>query len=286
MTTLRETTPGTLSDQVFERLRALLRKETGIALGDNKRTLVQARLSTRLAELGLDSYDAYLRALEGGGVELGELINALTTNKTSFYREPHHFDALRERVEAMARASRGAPLRLRVWSAACSTGEEPYTIAMTLLDALPPGAHDVKILASDIDTEVLEKAARGVYSSESVAHDVPQRIAARWVVQGTGAEAGRARIRREARRLITFQQINLIAPSWPFRAKFDLVFCRNALIYFDRPTQDATVRRFVGLLAPGGELVLGHSESLLGFRAGLKPLGKTRFGAAEEAGRP
>lgn len=277
-----------LTDREYQRLRDLVYAHTGIALGPQKRCLLQARLGRRLRALGLASWGAYcahLESAEGARGELGHFINAVTTNKTDFFREVHHFRYLAEQWApgVRARAERAGDRTLRLWSAACSSGEEPYTIAMTVRDALGPAApgFDLKILASDIDTEVLERAQAGVYSLEQVA-PVPRAMLARYFLKGTGANAGRVRVRPEIRALVAFRRINFLDETWPIRAGFDVVFCRNALIYFDRPTQQRILKRLTALLKDDGVLILGHSESLHGLLDGFRHLGNTIYQRAAE----
>lgn len=273
--------PPTLARATFDRLRRLIKERTGISLGDNKVQLVQSRLLSRLQALELSSFEEYVERVSAArdADELRELTNAITTNKTSFFREEHHFEALRAVIErAAAAAARGRPRTLRVWSAACSTGEEPYSIAITLLDALGAEAPrwDVKILATDIDTDVLATGARGVYAPDRL-EGVPEAVAARWFVAGKGPQAGLMRARRPLRALITWRVMNFVEVPWPVRGPFDAIFCRNVLIYFERTTQHDVVTRLVERLAVDGELYLGHSESLVGSRAGLRSLGRTAF---------
>lgn len=273
--------PGTgLDDELLDRFRGLIQRETGIALARHKRALLEGRLNSRLAELGLPSFQAYWERVTQHPEEVRELVNAVTTNKTSFFREPHHFEALREQALQARRPGGGRP-RLRIWSAASSTGEEAYSMAITVLEALGEGC-DLLILATDIDTEVLEAGSRGVFPAERL-EDVPEKQADRWFVRGTGPAHGQVRVRQALRRVVRFRQLNLIAPPWPIKARFDAVWCRNCLIYFDAPTQDATVRALLRHVAPGGELVLGHSESVIGMRTGLKLVGRTRFAPPEGA---
>jgi chemotaxis protein methyltransferase CheR len=195
-------------------------------------------------------------------------VNAITTNETAFFREKAHFAHLEtEWLPARrALADAGGPRRLRAWSAACSSGEEPYSIAMTWLAGLDASRWDLRILASDIDTDVLGRAATGVYRLEAVERMPADRVR-RFFLRGVGAHEGNVRIRSEVRDLVTFRRLNLLEPSWPIRTQFDLIFCRNVLMYFDRPTQAALVARLERMLAPDGRLVLGHAENLLGLHS-------------------
>ncbi|MET0344340.1 MAG: protein-glutamate O-methyltransferase CheR [Polyangiales bacterium] len=266
-----------LSGEQFERFRQLVHARSGIALRPEKAQLLCSRLARRLRELGLGDFDAYYARVtqDGSGVELEQLINAVTTNKTSFFREEHHFDALRDRVLApMVKAGRR---KLRVWSAGCSTGEEPYSILITALEAIPDWARaDVRVLASDIDSQVLAFGARAVYPRERF-EGVPDALRRRYFIEGTGEKAGLMRVRGVLRERVAFRQINFVAPDWPVHATFDAVFCRNALIYFDIETQRKVVTRLLAYLVPGGLLCLGHSESMAGVHPGLRSLGRTTY---------
>lgn len=276
-----------LTDREFARLQAIVREQTGIALRENKRALVCARLGGRLRHHGYTSFSEYCTHLDQRDVDGTErrcLINAITTNKTDFFREPHHFDFLRRVVLPDLAGTAGGPRRLRLWSAGCSTGEEPYSIAMTLLDALPRGrAHDVRILASDINTDVLRTAEAGVYGRECLAAS-PRPLAQRYFETVAGQPALVA-VTAAVRALVTFRRINLCQRPWPIRTQFDVVFCRNVLIYFDRATQTALVDRLLSALVPGGYLFLGHSESLLGAEKGLRYVGRTVYQKPAGAGR-
>jgi chemotaxis protein methyltransferase CheR len=256
-----------IDDDEFDAIRSLLFDLAGISIGSTKQDLVCARLARRLRQHGLTSYGDYYRLLreqDPTGAERQEFINCLTTNKTDFYREPHHFDFLRDTVvpRAKARAAAGGPKRLRVWCAASSTGEEPYTLALTLAEHLPRAeGWDVRILASDIDTAVLATAARGVYDAHRV-EPVPPDLLHKYFLRGTGANAGRVAVRRELTDLLTFRQINLAADAWPIQTRFDAIFCRNVMIYFNRETQRRVMEQFARHLAADGYLFLGHSENV------------------------
>jgi chemotaxis protein methyltransferase CheR len=268
-----------VTDRDFRQFAALVRRQTGIALNETKRPLVCARLRKRLRHYGyvrLKQYYDHLTERDPTGEELVRMVNALTTNKTDFFREPHHFALFRADVLGRGAGANGAR-RLRIWSAGCSSGEEAYSIAFTLLDGVPHiGAWDVRILASDIDTDMLAHATRGVYLAERVA-GVPPALRGRYFMPGRGASEGLVRVRPEVRRLVTFRRINLRDEPWPIRVAFDAIFCRNVLIYFDRALQQEVVGRLVEHLTLGGHLFLGHSESLLGMTTGLRPVGKTVY---------
>jgi chemotaxis protein methyltransferase CheR len=270
-----------MSDQEFRMFQQLLREHTGIALGPQKRYLVQARLDRRLRALELPSFTAYhehLTTRDRSGEELTRFVNAMTTNKTDFFREPHHFRHLAEvwAPAIRARAERTGDRKVRIWSAGCSTGQEPYTIAMTVRDALGAAGWDVRILASDIDTEVLARAEAGVYTAAQV-EPVPVALREQSFVRAGEPGQGRWQVRPELRALIAFRRINFNDGAWPIRVQFDAIFCRNALIYFDRAGQQRLLARFDALLKAGGLLFLGHSESVLGLLGGVTHVGNTIY---------
>lgn len=252
-------------------------EHAGIALGESKRNLVYSRLSRRLRALRLSSFRDYCEYLATTPSEVEGFINALSTNLTKFFRESHHFEHFRDHVAVpfAQAAQRGSGLRLRVWSAGCSTGEEPYTIAAVLRREIRnPAQHDVRILATDIDTEVLSKAAAGVYAADAL-DEIPKTY--REYFRSAGPrQPGSISIAPELRALITFRRLNLIEP-WPFSGQFDAVFCRNVMIYFDSTTKTALVERFTQIIKPGGWLYIGHSESLLGLHPGLRLVGRTIY---------
>ncbi len=266
-----------MREEEFAAIRQYLYDETGISLSAGKRDMACSRLAKRLRHFGLNSYSAYLRKVQDGDppTERQEFINCLTTNKTDFFREPHHFDFLRDTVIPQLRAS--GRKRLRLWCAASSTGEEPYTLAMTLREHCPASeGWDARILASDIDTSVLAHAERGVYDLDR-AGDIPPAMLHKYFLRGTGAKAGKISARPELRELLTFRQINLIEEPWPIRAQFDVIFCRNVVIYFDRDTQHKLLTRFAAQLDPNGFLFLGHSENIHWLADTFAPLGSTVY---------
>ncbi len=272
---------GALTDEDFDIFRQMIRHCAGIHLSDSKRALVSSRLAKRVRSLRMPSYSAYrdhLASLDAEHPEWQELINAITTNKTEFFREPHHFAFLRERLlPQLERQANQNGRRIRVWSAGCSTGEEPYTIAMTLFEHFGkrPG-WDIRILASDVDTEVLAHAAKGVYNEQIIA-PIPESMRRKYLVAGKGSEAGTYRVCDELRQLITFRRINFNDQPWPIHARFDFIFCRNVLIYFDREKQEQFLRGFTQKLGPNGHLFLGHSENVMGDLPELAPLGSTIY---------
>jgi chemotaxis protein methyltransferase CheR len=248
----------------YRKLAALLREWTGIQL-HGKQHLMSGRLRPRLQALGLTRYRDYFKLLDTQGPEGAEaqaFINALTTNKTAFFRESHHFDFLAQQLfpAARQRAAEGAPRRLRLWSAGCSRGAEPYSMALLAAAQLPAAQRwDVRILATDLDTDVLAEAVLGSYELDELA-DVPVALRQRWFID----DARGARVHPEVAGLVTFKRANLIATPFPVKGRFDAIFCRNVMIYFDRPTQERLVSELCKLLTPYGCLVVGHSESLLG----------------------
>jgi chemotaxis protein methyltransferase CheR len=268
-----------LSDRDFARVCKMIHARAGIALNDSKRSMVYSRLSRRLRERALANFADYLDLLEADeGGEWQDFINALTTNLTSFFRESHHFEMLAEHLRA---APRDKPAVL--WSSASSTGEEPYSMAMTAMDALAGKTPSVRILATDIDTHVLETARRGVYRHDNVAKLDPE-LARRHFQRGAGANSGLMRVKKELRDLVSFRQLNLLQPTWPLREKFTAIFCRNVMIYFDRPTQRAVMERIAARLEPDGMLCIGHSENLMWARDLFEPCGRTAYRLARPAG--
>lgn len=267
------------TERDFEEIRRLIYEHAGIALGPAKMDMVYSRIARRLRVLGLKTFQEYLKALESDPDEWPQFINALTTNLTAFFREAHHFPILAEHLLALRRQGR-APIRL--WSSACSTGEEPYSIAMTVVEAFESWTPPVKILATDVDTNVLEQAAEGVYPLERV-EKLPQAQLKRFFLKGKGPKAGLVRVRPELQELVEFRQLNLLSDSWPMREPFDVIFCRNVMIYFDKPTQAKILTRFHALLRPDGLLFVGHSESLLHVSHLFRLRGKTVYVPIHEA---
>jgi chemotaxis protein methyltransferase CheR len=249
-----------LTDKEFEQFQSLIYQQVGIKLDPPKKTLLVSRLSKRLRELALTSFQAYYDCVSraGGEEELTRLLDLISTNKTDFYREAIHFDFLRDKVLPEVRGTK----TLRVWSSASSSGEEPYTIAMTLCDALPDISRwDIRILASDISTRVLAKAASGMYEEERISQ-LPKDVVLRHFLCGKGPQAGKYKIRPNVAKLVVFRRINLMDSTFPIRSPLDVIFCRNVMIYFDRPTQTQLIEKFFHYLRPGGYVFIGHSESL------------------------
>jgi chemotaxis protein methyltransferase CheR len=266
-----------LGEEDFAALRELVKSHTGIHLTEQKRELVYGRLSRRLRALGLESFRAYRRLLErGDSDELVQFCNAITTNLTSFFREAHHFQYLREQLLAPRAADARGARRLRFWSAGCSSGEEPYSLAMTIHEALPDARRwDIKILATDLDTEVLGRGLRGVYDEERV-RGLPAARLERFFRREAAATPASYAATQELRDLITFRELNLMH-ALPMKGPFDAIFCRNVVIYFDKDTQRELFARMARLQRPGDVLFLGHSESLYRVSEAYTLVGKTIY---------
>jgi chemotaxis protein methyltransferase CheR len=266
------------SEADFRTLKQLAYDYAGIALSESKENLIYSRLSRRLRALKLESFHDYCDYLAETPSEIENFINSISTNHTKFFREVHHFEHFRAHVavpfaQAVTRKPHG---RLRVWSAGCSTGEEPYTIAVVLKREIRDFAsNDVRILATDIDTDVLRKAARGEYAVASI-DEVPKEYQSFFPRQERTGSAERVVIDPDIQSLIAFRRLNLMEP-WPFSGLFDAIFCRNVMIYFDAPTKAALVERFKRQLKPNGWLYIGHSESLIGSHPGLDLVGRTTY---------
>ena len=242
----------------FARVAALLREDSGIHLPDSKATLVYSRLAKRLRALGLESFADYCKLVssDAGVDERRSMLAALTTNVTRFFREPHHFDHLRDHTLPPLLEEARAGGRVRFWSAGCSSGEEPYSMALTLLSAMPEiGELDVRILATDIDPVIIARARAGLYPKEAVSA-IPPALRSRWLEPADGDRWGMG---PAVRRLVAFNELNLMGP-WPMKGQFQAIFCRNVAIYFDDPTQETLWGRFADALVPRGRLYIGHSE--------------------------
>jgi chemotaxis protein methyltransferase CheR len=268
-----------LGDVEFQFLRGFVLQQCGIALSESKHQLVQGRLLRRLRALGLTSFVDYCGLLRRDPQgELGELASAISTNVTAFFREVHHYDLLvEELLPRWLQERRRESDRLRIWSAGCSTGEEPYALAMVLAEALEQhGSHlDAKILATDLSPKALETARKGVYSLERIAGISPERCR-RWMLRGEGEYAGLVCVHPRLRELVTIEPLNLLH-AWPMSGPFDAIFCRNVVIYFDKPTKQRLFRRYAELLPVGGYLFLGHSESLHGINDDFELIGRTVY---------
>ncbi len=263
------------SDADFRGLAQVAYDQAGISLADSKRNLVYSRLSRRLRALGLATFRQYREFLDENIAERESFINAISTNLTKFFRESHHFDHLRaEVVGRFARANADKSGRLRIWSAGCSSGEEPYTIAVVIKKEIRDlERHDIRILATDIDTEVLGRGSRGEYPANSV-DDIPRNYQ-EYFRPADGAPDTLV-VDRQARSLVAFKRLNLMQ-QWPFKGTFDAIFCRNVMIYFDGPTKAKLIERYTEKLNPGGFLYIGHSESLNGSHPGLGLVGRTIY---------
>jgi chemotaxis protein methyltransferase CheR len=264
----------------FRRVQALIKARVGIDLGSNKQSLVYGRLARRLRALGMHDFADYLALVEDPVSDEAErFVNAITTNVTEFFRENHHFEFVARTVlPAIWRRTGAGAQRVRFWSAGCSTGEEPYSLAMVLRENPPPastaGGWDIKVLATDLDTDVLAHARDGIYPAERVEKIAPARLKRFFTKArvGTSYQAS-----PELRSLITFKQLNLMDASWPMQGPFDVIFCRNVVIYFDDATKRALVERYRQLLGSGGYLLLGHSESMVGSTTGFESCGLTIY---------
>ena len=266
--------------QDFERIRKLIYQHAGISLGDSKQNMVYNRLSRRLRATGVGSFMEYLELLENDdGQEWEIFTNSLTTNLTSFFREPHHFPLLAKHIHQ--RKGKGS---VALWCAAASTGEEPYSMAMTVVEVFGSFTPPVIIIATDLDTHVLEIARAGIYPQDNVAKLDPDLIK-RFFLRGTGKQAGYVKVRQELRDMITFQQLNLLHDDWPLRSPLDAIFCRNVMIYFDKPTQLAILKKFVPLLRADGLLFAGHSESYYHAEEYFRLRGKTVYQLSPHASR-
>lgn len=266
-------------DADYRFISEIIHGKAGIVLNVNKKNMVYSRLARRLRELRLSTFSDYCALLrsDGGTVEMGFLINALTTNLTKFFREAHHFDHLVQTAmpEFEAKAAKTGEKRLRVWSAGCSSGEEPYSIAIALRQGFPRlGSWDARILATDLDTSMVAKAREGVYGREAIA-DLPANTLARSFTRLQN-KGGAMCVIEEIKQLIAFKQLNLL-DHWPMTGKFDVIFCRNVMIYFDEPTRDKLIKRFHELLKPGGWLYIGHSETLLDRHSNFTLTGRTTY---------
>ena len=269
-----------LTDSEFKRLRELVHQRTGIALSEAKRELLYGRLARRLRKLKLTSFAEYCQLVErDGSAELQELTNAMTTNLTSFFREDYHFKQLAAEVLPQVESKRSGKRRMRLWSAGCSTGEEPYSLAVVMREAL---AHlsgwDIKLLATDIDSKVVATAAEGVYAAERFKGVAPERVK-NWFREISGRPDFFA-ASAELKSLITFKQLNLL-DQWPMKGPFDVIFCRNVVIYFDKATQRSLFDRMADLQEPGGWLFIGHSENLLNVTRRYKLVGRTVYRRVE-----
>ena len=279
--------PRQITDREYRRYQRWIHAETGINLTDAKRALLVGRLWRRVRDLGFESYEGYLAHVErGDAAERIRLINAICTHETQFFREPRQFEFLERQLipEWVASARDGRrPRAVRAWSAACSSGEEPYSVAMSFLAHLPSAdGWRTEILATDISTQVLARAREGIFPLTR-AHGVSQDFRRRFLLKGRGAQDGKCAVGPELRAAVQFQQLNLHAPEWPGLGRFDLILCRNVLIYFDADGRRSVIERLRARLAPGGHLLLGHAESLNGIPTDLKTVIPTVYRAPDAA---
>lgn len=269
-----------VSDVDFRRFQSLIQSTAGIHLAPCKKALLAGRLSRRMRELGIDTLARYYRRVEGDPAEMSRMLDAISTNETHFFREPAHFDLLTSRILPALRAQADAgrrPRRLRVWSAACSTGQEPYTLAMVILSALD--GWDVEILGTDLSTRVLAQA-RGAVWPVALAREIPDAHLRRWMLRGTGATEGTMKAGPEIRSVVRLARVNLTDEATLPAGPFDLIFCRNVLIYFEQDTRRRVVERLLDRLAPGGAFFVGHAESLVNVTARVRTLAPTVYTAA------
>jgi chemotaxis protein methyltransferase CheR len=265
------------SDHDFQYLRELVSRETGIVITEAKRQMVYSRLARRLRILDLRDFKDYCQLLEKDAEgELNAFINAITTNLTSFFREPHHFAYLQNIIVPELLKKNARSRRIRIWSAGCSSGEEPYSIALAMAEVLPPEeGWDWRILATDIDTDVLAKAERGIYPLERVS-GISQPHLQRWFSRGYGVNQGLVRVSAELRGMITFKRLNLM-DMWPVRGPIDVQFCRNVVIYFDKQAQKRIFDQFAERMMDGSCLFIGHSESLFKVSDRFELIGQTIY---------
>lgn len=270
----------TFTARDFDRVRQMIHAKAGIALSESKRDMVYSRLGRRLRALNLESFKDYLDQLEahGSADEWQAFTNALTTNLTSFFREAHHFEILREFL-----VKKGRHTPVKIWCSAASTGEEPYSLAITACEAYDTLTPPVKILATDIDTNVLDTAAAGVYPEERI-EKLSEAQKRRFFRRGSGANAGKVRVIDELRELITYKPLNLLDPRYPMKGPFDALFCRNVMIYFDKPTQRDILMKMAPLLSPDGLFFAGHSESFFHATDIVTSIGRTVYRRAAAKG--
>ncbi len=272
--------PLSIGEADFKAISSMVYDHCGINLHEGKRELVQARIAKRLRALGLSDVRSYMARLQSdeSGAEFAELVDAISTNLTSFFRESSHFDFLVSTLlpRIIAAKKGGGPRRIRVWSAGCSSGEEPYTLAMVLREHVPAGEWDIRILATDISRPVLATARKGVYDKQRVS-GIPPALRNKYMLPRTVDGVQVYESAPSLKELIRFNHLNLMEP-WPFDGPFDFIFCRNVMIYFDKPTQQRLVQRYWDVLSPGGMLFTGHSESLTGIQHRFSYVQPTIYG--------
>jgi len=265
------------TDRDFNFIRQLVATNTGIMLSDAKRSMVYSRLARRVRALSLSSFDSYCALLKNNDEqEMVQFVNAITTNLTAFFREKHHFDFIAKTLIPEWQKTHNDERRIRIWSAGCSTGEEPYSIAITLKEHFPQlSSWDVKILATDLDTNVVAKAKSGIYTADRI-EGLPKPMIKRWFRRGRDGSSDQVKVSSELQEMITFNQLNLLE-SWPFKGGFDLIFCRNVVIYFNKDTQRVLADRYANVLRENGRLFLGHSESMFKISDRFKLVGNTIY---------
>lgn len=264
-----------MTQQDFHHIRDVVYDTCGIVLGDHKREMVYSRIARRIRALGLNDCHGYIQFMENNREqEFSNFINALTTNLTSFFREQHHFDFLTDTMVDKLKDWHKQDRRIRIWSAGCSTGEEPYSIAMTLAEHFKRPLWDFKILATDLDSNVLDTARKGVYRRDTIT-GLKREYAKNWFLHDKSLQ--QCKVNDDLSSYISFKRLNLLA-QWPMKGPFDIIFCRNVVIYFDQPTKDSLFKRYAQMLREGGYLILGHSESMnLKVQTQYKALGKTIY---------
>lgn len=262
------------TDKDFKSIAGQVYQACGIVLGPHKREMVYSRLAKRLRQYGFTKFKQYLAFLEQHPEqELSHFINALTTNLTSFYREKHHFDYLEKELLPRALKENTRDHKIRIWSAGCSTGEEPYSIAMSVAKVCPRVGWDIKILATDLDSNVLHSAQQGVYNQRQVT-GIPEPLLKTWFLKSRSGE--QMKVKQALQKYITFKRLNLLEP-WPMKGQFDVIFCRNVVIYFDKVTKEHLYNLFAQRLKPGGHLFLGHSETMGKEQTQFNNLGRTMY---------
>ncbi|MEW6991737.1 protein-glutamate O-methyltransferase CheR [Colwelliaceae bacterium 6441] len=267
-----------LTDKEFKFICQLVYEIAGIVLNDSKREMVYRRLTRIIRERKLSSFSEYCQLLQDNvEQEKNYFINAITTNLTSFFREGHHFDYLTKTELPSLIQKNKQDKKIRIWSSASSTGEEPYSIAATVSESLKSylSSWDIKILATDIDSDVLAKGKAGIYDERRI-EDIPEKYKKAYFSKGTGLNANKVKVDPKLQKLLTFKQLNLLH-EWPMKGRFDIIFCRNVIIYFDKKTQQELFERYYEILAPGGLLILGHSENLGAYQKYFENVGRTIF---------
>lgn len=273
---VREDREFLFTEKDFNYLRKVANEYSGITVSDDKYDMYYARIAKRVRSLGLNDFSEYCSYLKNNHKkEFTNFINSITTNLTSFFRENYHFEYLENTIIPEYKKKHAAKKSIRVWCSAASTGEEPYSIAITLAENFNRHNWDITFLATDIDSDVLAKARAGVYESQRIANLSSSRKS-RWFRKGTGENKGIVRVDDELRNMISFKRLNLIQ-EWPIKKKFDIIFCRNVFIYFDGPTKEMILERYYDLLNDDGYLILGHSESIHSMNTDYKAVGHTIY---------